>query len=118
LLGRRVRDRVRPVVPALAALRTFLVIVSGSVERFSVNSCVTLESVPAACPSLRATAFKRGSCFTGRFLAAIDFLTCASPYQSLSAVKIRFDKISPGRKGRDSRESVSLDRRQDYEARR
>jgi hypothetical protein len=33
----------------------------GCRERFSVNPCATLLNAPAACPTLRATAFKKGS---------------------------------------------------------
>ena len=74
-LGCRVPTRERsPGVPLLAAFRIFVATLSGNVERFSVNSCVTFVSVPAACPSLRATVFRKGSCFTGCFFAAIGFL--------------------------------------------
>lgn len=61
-LGCRVLAGERPAdVATLAASRTFVVTFSGSAERFSANSIVTLVSVPAALPILRATAFRRGS---------------------------------------------------------
>jgi hypothetical protein len=74
-LGCRVRTSERLTgAPLLAAFRIFASTLSGNVERFSVNSCVTFVSVPAACPNLRATVFRKGSCFTGRFFAAISVL--------------------------------------------
>jgi hypothetical protein len=50
-------------------------------------------SVPAACPSLRATVFRKGSCFTGCFFAAIGFLAgvpssiCLPAYRYLVRIK-------------------------------
>jgi hypothetical protein len=41
-----------------------------------------LVSVPAACPSVRATEFRRGFCVTARFLAAIS-----SPRNSSCSIK-------------------------------
>jgi hypothetical protein len=58
-------------IATLAASRTFAVTFSASGVRSSLRSWVTLVNVPAACPNLRATVFRRGSWFGVRFRVAI-----------------------------------------------
>ena len=48
--------------------RSFDESVTGIDAMFCVTSCVTLASVPAACPSFRATALSKGSGDPGLFL--------------------------------------------------
>ena len=65
--------------PIFAALRTTGFSVADGEEESSPNpwlrsSCVRLVTVPAARPSLRATALSRGSCLTGAFFADIELL--------------------------------------------
>jgi hypothetical protein len=99
-------------VPILAASRTFVVTVSGSAERFSVNSCVKFVILPAACPSFRATVFKRGSCFTDRFFAGIGFLKRSVFKLRITCIPDSFDKNEvPAKKGRDSLQMIIASRR-------
>jgi len=107
-LGCRVRTRERlPRVPLLAAFRIFVSTVSGNVERFSVNSCVTFVSVPAACPSLRATVFRKGSCFTGCFFAAIGFLAGVPSSNCLQSCR-HLPRTKRSRLGRDLLSAVII----------
>jgi hypothetical protein len=58
-----VRPRVRDVDSCFGvALPTLAATASVTEDRLPVTSCVTLAKVPAARPSLRATALRRGSC--------------------------------------------------------
>jgi hypothetical protein len=77
-----------PIFAPWAAWRTLVATVSGTAETLSANSLVTLVSVPAACPSLRATVLRRGSCVTVRFLAAID-----TPHKSLCCESTAFPML-------------------------
>jgi len=54
----------------LATRRTVVDMVFGRVTRFSVKFWATFVRVPAACPSVRATVFNKGS-FVERFCAGI-----------------------------------------------
>jgi hypothetical protein len=74
--------------PSFAAWRTLAAMLSGMAERLSANSWVTLVSVPAACPSVRATVFKSGFCVTARFLAAIY-----SPRKSFVGYDLRLKSV-------------------------
>jgi hypothetical protein len=71
LLARVLRARGFVGIAISAASRTFAVTFSARGAMFSLRSWVTLVNVPAACPSLRATAFRRGSCFGIRFRVVI-----------------------------------------------
>src|SRR5579863_10301220 len=62
---RRVSVRSAVLVPVTSC--TF-------VATLSVRSWVTLVSVPAACPNLRAMEFRNGSCLTDFFFGAIECL--------------------------------------------
>jgi hypothetical protein len=77
-LGFSARTRERSAgVSILAASRTLVATVSDSAERLSAKSRVAFVSVPAACPRLRATEFRRfrfTSCLFVLFLVAIGFL--------------------------------------------